>query len=299
MSTDKNTNETQEIISPISVLHTGLAFGEGPRWRANALYFSDMHAYEVLCYEPQTGATRVVATFDDEPSGLGWLPNGDMLVVAMSSKSLLRVHFDSPETTTPTVSLYADLSNFAAGRCNDMVVTPDGGAYVGNFGYDMHKGEKFATTNLLYVDPEGNVREVADELMFPNGTIISTDGTTLVVAETFGRRLTSYTLGADGSLGNREIWATLPEGSVPDGICLDTDGGIWIASPTSNDCLRIEQGGAVTHRVALDRGAFACMLGGTDLYILAAKSSTPDQCKEQREGQLLKVTAPYAGAGYP
>ncbi len=296
MSTPKTTNTPQEISSPISLLHTGLAFGEGPRWHNGALYFSDMHAYEVLRYQPTTGATSVVATFDDEPSGLGWLPDGDMLVVAMSSKTLLRVHI---EATTPTISTYADLSSLAAGRCNDMVVTPDGGAYVGNFGYDMHKGEKPAATDLLYVDPAGNVRAVADELMFPNGTIITPDGTTLVIAETFGRRLTSYTLEADGSLSNRSTWATLPEGAVPDGICLDAEGGIWVASPTSNDCLRLEQGGRVTHRVALDRGAFACMLGGTDLYILAAKSSRPEECKEQRAGQLLKVAAPFAGAGYP
>lgn len=287
---------TLEITSPVSVLHEGLAFGEGPRWHDGALYFSDMHAYEVHCYRPESGTTTVVARFDDEPSGLGWLPNGDMLVVAMSSKSLLRV---SNPGDQQKISLYADLSELAPGRCNDMVVTPDGGAYVGNFGFDMHKGEKLAPTNLIYVAPDQSARVVAEDLIFPNGTVITPDGKTLVVAETFARRLSSFQLNADASLSHRDTWASVPEGAVPDGICLDSQGGIWVASPTSNDCLRIEQGGDVTHRVALDRGAFACMLGGNDLYILAAKSSTPDECKAQRAGQLLKVAAPHAGAGYP
>jgi len=288
-------DKTPVSITDAEVLVEGLAFGEGPRFRNGALYFSDMHARQVLRYAATNApgdAADVLLELDDEPSGLGWLPNGDMLVVAMSSKQLLRVG----ETGT---TVHADLSALAAGQCNDMVVAPDGTAYVGNFGYDMHAGEKLRPTSLIGVTPSGAARHVADELLFPNGTVITPDKQTLIVAETFAGKLSSFTINEDGSLDNRQDWAALPEGAVPDGICLDAAGGIWVASPTTNDCLRIIKGGEVTHRVELDRGAFACMIGDDQLYILAAKSSTPKKCKAERAGQLLRVPAPYGSAGYP
>jgi len=290
--------KTIDISTLPEVLHTGLAFGEGPRFHDNALYFSDMHAHQVLKYEPNQATVSVVVELDEEPSGLGWLPNGDMIVVAMTSRSLLRVQ---PEQSgqVPSVETYVDLSQLASGLCNDMVMLPNGAAYVGNFGYDLHAGEKFRATQLIYVSPEGVATHCANDLVFPNGTVVSPDGKTLVIAETFANRLSGFTVADDGSLSEREVWAELPEGAVPDGICLDSAGGVWVASPTSNECIRMEHGGHVSHRIALDRGAFACMLGGTDLYILSAKSSLPAECKSQRAGQLLRVPAPYAAAGYP
>ena len=287
-----------DISTMPDLLHDGLAFGEGPRYRDNTLYFSDMHAHQVLKFSPAQGKVSVVVELDEEPSGLGWLPNGDLVIVAMSSRSLLRVK-EQPSNTVRANDTYVDLAHLAPGLCNDMVMLPSGAAYVGNFGYDMHAGEKFRPTQLIYVSPEGQASHCADDLVFPNGTVISPDGKTLIIAETFGGKLSSYRVSEDGSLGAREVWAELPEGAVPDGICLDEAGGVWVASPTTNECLRLEQGGNVSHRVALDRGAFACMLGGTDLYILSAKSSTPNECKAQKAGQLLRATAPYAAAGYP
>ena len=281
-----------EITTPIDVLHTGLAFGEGPRWRDGKLYFSDMHAHQVLSYCAKNNAVSVVIELDEEPSGLGWLPSGELAVVAMTSRKLL---VNSPQG----LRIHADLSALAPGLCNDMVMLPNGAAYVGNFGYDMHAGEKFRPTQLIYVSPDGDPSHCAADLVFPNGTVITPEGNTLIIAETFAGRLTSYSVNQDGTLHNRETWAELPEGAVPDGICLDEAGGIWVASPTTNECLRLERGGRVSHRVGLDRGAFACMLGGTDLYILSAGSSTPSECKAQRSGQLLRLSAPYAGAGYP
>lgn len=285
-------SKTIDITTPPEVLHDGLAFGEGPRFRDGTLYFSDMHAHQVLAFSTADSSVRVITEVDDEPSGLGWLPNGDLLIVGMETKSLLRF-------ADNRLSPYADLSQLAPGRCNDMVVLPDGQAYVGNFGFDMHAGEKLRPTDLIHVSAEGESTHCASDLVFPNGTVVTPDGKTLIIAETFASRLTQFEINSDGSLGNREVWAELPDDAVPDGICLDAQGGIWVASPTTNDCLRIEAGGHVSHRVALDRGAFACMLGGNDLYILAAKSSQPQKCKDQRAGQLLRVPAPYAGAGYP
>ena len=301
-------NDTIDITTQIDVLHDGLAFGEGPRFHDEKLYFSDMHAREVLSFSPSSGPSSrkvqvEVRLDDDEPSGLGWLPNGDLLIVGMGSKSLLRLPADASDAPAApdkaAIEIYVDLSDLAPGRCNDMVVLPDGGAYVGNFGFDLHAGEKLRPTDLIYVSPDGKAMHCAKDLVFPNGTVVTADKKTLIVAETFASRLTRYDIKSDGSLDNRAVWAELPEGAVPDGICLDEAAGIWVASPTSNECLRIEQGGNVSHRVPLDRGAFACMLGGKDLYILAAFSSEPEKCKQQRAGQLLRVSAPYAGAGYP
>jgi len=291
-----------DISTKPDVLHSGLAFGEGPRYYKDALYFSDMHAHQVLKFAPETGAVSIEVELDEEPSGLGWLPNGDMVIVGMTSRSLLRLdqqNASQAPKSKRTLETWVDLSGLAPGLCNDMVMLPSGAAYVGNFGYDMHAGEKFRPTQLIYVTPDGEASHCAKDLVFPNGTVISPDGKTLVIAETFGGKLTSYAVADDGSLSDREVWAALPQGAVPDGICLDEAGGVWVASPTTNECLRMERGGNVSHRVGLDRGAFACMLGGTDLYILTAESSKPDECKAQRAGQLVRVEAPFSAAGYP
>jgi len=257
-----------------------------------------MHARQVLKFVPETGAVSIEVELDEEPSGLGWLPNGDMVIVGMTSKSLLRLDAQAARGK-PVLETWADLSSLAPGLCNDMVMLPSGAAYVGNFGYDLHAGEKFRPTQLIYVSPEGKARHCASDLVFPNGTVVTADGKTLIIAETFGGKLTSYALAVDGSLSERAVWAELPEGAVPDGICLDDAGGVWVASPTTSECLRMERGGNVSHRIALDRGAFACMLGGNDLYILTAQSSTPKDCKAQMAGQLVRVEAPFAAAGYP
>ena len=275
-------------------LATGLCFGEGPRWHDDALWVSDMHAHAVLRFTIQ-GARDVVTEVPNRPSGLGWLPNGDLLVVSMTDRRLLR--WDGS-----TLHTHADLSKLASFDCNDMVVDRDGRAYVGNFGFDLHANAAPKQAELVCVEPNGAARVVADELAFPNGTVITPDGNTLIVGESWGGRLTAFNIAANGDLSNRRTWADLPDGAVPDGICLDSDGGIWVASPSTNECARVTEGGAVTHRVILEQGAFACMLGGPDestLFVLTAGSSDPERCRKERSGRIEFTTAPFPRAGLP
>ena len=173
---------------------------------------------------------------------------------------------------------------------------------MGNFGFDLAARATPAPAELICVEPDGSARVVADDLMFPNGAVITADGTTLIVAETFGARLTAFDILGNGDLANRRLWAELPKGAIPDGICLDAGGGIWIASPTTCECLRQEEGGEITHRVEMDQGAFACMLGGDEgdtLYILTANTSDPEECQASRQGRIEFCRAPFPRAGIP
>lgn len=276
----------------MTILLDNLCFAEGPRWHNGKLWFSDMHDQRVCTVTPDGEKTTLLTLPDDEPSGLGWLPNGDLLVVSMRKRQILR--FDGKALT-----LHADLSDLASHRCNDMVVDAFGRAYVGNFGFDVQTGEKARSTVLIRVDPDGTAKVVDDDVFFPNGAVITPDGRTLILAETFGRVLSAFDIDASGDLSNKRTWAKLPQGSVPDGICLDAADGIWSASPTTNECVRQIQGGEVTHRIALERGAFACMIGGDHLYILTSSSSRPETCRRKRDGRIEVYAAPHAAAGYP
>ena len=275
----------------MTILLDNLCFAEGPRWRNGELWFSDMHDHCVCTVTPEGKKTTLLTLQDDEPSGLGWLPNGDLLVVSMRKRQLLR--FDGKALT-----VHADLSALASHRCNDMVVDPLGRAYVGNFGFDLHTGEKPRSTVLIRVDPDGSAKIVDDDAFFPNGSVITADGRTLILAETFARALMAFDIDTSGGLSNKRIWAKLREGAVPDGICLDSADGIWSASPTTNECVRQIQGGEVTHRIALERGAFACMIGGDHLYVLTASSSDPKACRTSRDGRIEVYSAPYTAAGF-
>jgi len=268
----------------------GLRFPEGPRWRDGRLWFSDMHAQQVLAVDP-SGKLETIARVPEDPSGLGWLPDGRLLIVSMHDRRLLRL---DPGGLTEV----ADLSHLAPFHCNDMVVDARGRAYVGNFGFDLHAGQSPAPTNLVLVEPDGRTRVAAEDLRFPNGTVITPDGRTLIIGETFGPCLTAFDVAEDGSLSGRREWARM-EGAVPDGICLDAEGGVWSASPTSNDCIRQLEGGEVTHRIDVGRGAFACMIGDGKLYILTSSSSSPDQCKANMDARVEVIDAPYGHAGLP
>lgn len=281
-------------IEPSATLIDGLCFGEGPRWHDGRLWFSDMHDHWVIAVD-ESGATERIVEIEHCPSGLGWDTQGNLLIVSMNDRRLLR--WDGAELTE-----VADLSNLASFYCNDMVVDGAGRAYVGNFGFDLHAGATPSDAELVRVDPDGTTTVVARDLGFPNGTVITPDASTLIVAESFAARLTAFDIDASGDLDNRRVWAQLPTGVVPDGICLDDHYGIWLASPTSNECMRVEAGGEITHRVALSTSAYACMLGGGDgctLFVLTAQGSGPDETRASRSGRIELARAPYAHAGLP
>ena len=277
------------------VLLDGLRFGEGPRWHEGRLWLSDMHSGVVLAVDEQGTAEEIVRV-PGEPSGLGWRPDGTLLIVSMQDRKLVALDEDAPGRLREV----ADLSALATFHCNDMVVDAAGRAYVGNFGFDLHAKAKPSTANMILVDVDDSVRVAASDLSFPNGTVITPDGATLVVGESFGGRLTAFDVAPDGELSNRRVWAQL-EGAVPDGICLDEGGGIWVASPVSGECLRVKEGGEVTHRVAVEGQAFACMLGGADrrtLFICTAPDSDP-AATTSRGGRIVTVRVDVPGAGLP
>jgi sugar lactone lactonase YvrE len=278
----------------LETLLDGLVFGEGPRWRGDRLWLSDMHAHTVLTVD-LAGKREDVLHVAGKPSGLGWLPDGRLLVVSMHDRRLLRRETDGALVT------HADLSALAGGDCNDMVVDARGRAFVGNFGFDFERGEKPRTTCVVRVDPDGVAHVAADEMRFPNGSVITPDGRTLVVGESFGNCLTAFTIGADGSLSGRREWAKL-EGATPDGICLDAEGAIWVASPMSNELVRVREGGAVTHRIPTGRPAIACMLGGPDrrtLFALTADSFRAEEALAKRSARVELTRVDVPGAGFP
>jgi len=271
-----------------------LAFGEGPRWRDGRFWFSDMHSQLVLTIDLE-GRREEICHVEHNPSGLGWLSDGRMLVVSMQDRRVLRLEFDG------TLSLHADLSELATFHCNDMVVDRSGNAYVGNFGWDLHGGGERRNADMIFVTPDGEALVAATDLDFPNGTVISDDGRTLIVGETMGQRLSAFDVAGDGSLSNRRVWAQF-EGVLPDGIALDAEGAIWVASPISHGCFRVLEGGEITHKVEVERQAYACMLGGPQrkhLLICTSGDSFPDYCTRERDGRIEVVEVDVAGSGLP
>lgn len=276
------------------VLLDGLAFPEGPRWHDGRLWFSDMHAHTVVALDLQ-GNREDIVRVENCPSGLGWLPDGRLLVVSMTDRRLLR-----HETDGSLVEV-AELSDLASFHCNDMIVDREGRAYIGNFGFDLVARATPKPANLILVTPDGQTRVAAADLSFPNGMVITPDGKTLIVGESFASTLTAFDIARDGSLSNRRIWAKL-SGAVPDGICLDTEDGIWVASPTSAEVLRVLEGGEISDRIPVDTQAFACMLGGEDghtLFVCTAGSSDPAECARNRDGQIEVFEVELGRAGLP
>jgi len=279
-------------MSETRVLLDGLRFPEGPRWHDGKLWFSDMHSGCVMTLDPN-GHAETVLRLDDEPSGLGWLPDGRLLVVSMHQRKVLRRDRDD-------LVVHADLAAVASFHANDMVVDARGRAYVGNFGFDLNGGAPQVATNLALVHPDGRVEVAASDLLFPNGTVLTPDGGTLVVGETFAARLTAFDVAEDGRLSKRRVWAQLDR-AVPDGICLDAEGAIWVASPISKGVLRVREGGEVLQRIAVDHQAYACMLGGADrrtLYICTAETHDPAKTASNT-GRIEAIVVDVPGAGLP
>ena len=282
------------MASDTKILVDGLAFPEGPRWHDGKFWFSDMHGKRVL-RTGLDGRTETVVEVPNNPSGLGWLPDGRLLVVSMNDRKLMRL--DGAKLTA-----VADLSKVATFHCNDMVVDKVGRAYVGNFGYDLIAGETPKPTSMARVDPDGSVHVAATDLMFPNGTVITPDDRTLIVGESFGNKLTAFDKAPDGSLSKRRVWANLEGGALPDGIALDAEGAIWVASPTTGDCLRVHEGGRISRKIRGAGLAYACALGGPErktLFICTAETHNPAECLAKRTGRIETVEVDVAGAGWP
>lgn len=275
------------------VLLDGLTFPEAPRWRDGRLWFSDFYTNRVMTVGLD-GRAETIVEVPQRPSGLGWTREGQLLVVSMLDRRLMR--FDGRR-----LHLVADLSALATGPCNDMVVDAAGRAYVGNFGYDRHNNEAPRSACLARVDPDGRVVRAAEDLEFPNGTVITPDGKTLIVGETYANRLSAFDVGADGALSNRRVFAELP-GCFPDGICLDAEGAVWVTNPRGDRVQRVFEGGRVAHSVATPgRGSYACMLGGADrrtLFILTNTGSGPAMA-QKADGRIETVQADVPGAGLP
>jgi sugar lactone lactonase YvrE len=275
------------------VLVEGLRFPEGPRWHDGRLWCSDQHDCKVLAIGVD-GSVETIVEVPNGPSGLGWLPDGRLLIVSMQDRRLLRLDLDG-------LTEVADLSELATWHCNDMVVDSVGRAYIGNFGFDLDGHADAVPAVIVRVDPDGSMRLAAEDIRFPNGTVITPDGATLIVGESYGGCLTAFDVAADGSLSNRRRWAKLV-GAVPDGICLDAEGAIWSACPLTGRVLRVLEGGEVTDEVHVNRnGAYACMLGGADrrtLFICAADGSDPASTGVMR-GAIETIPVDVPGAGLP
>lgn len=273
----------------------GFAFVEGVRWHDDHLWFSDMHGEAVYQVDAKGGST-VVANVPQRPSGLGWLPNNDLLIVSMIDRKILRLSHGGE------LSLHADLSSLAENPFNDLIVDGQGRAYVGNFGFDFWAGEDVCTSIIVRIDPDGSAHQAAEDLLFPNGMVVSPDGRTLIVAESYGARLTAFDIAVDGSLSGRRPFAQLSDGSVPDGITLDAQGAVWMASPTTKACLRVLPGGEIAQRIDTGRQAITCTLGGADrrtLYIALSDSTDREECRATMNAEIVSVRVDVPGAGMP
>lgn len=274
------------------LLIDGLVFPEGPRWRDGRLWFSDMMARRVMSVDLD-GDAQTVVELSDWPSGLGWLPDGRLLVVTMHERRLMRLDPDG-------LKVAAELKDLTHFMCNDMVVDAAGNAYVGEVGFDVHNDAPFKPASLVLVPPAGAARVVDADLACPNGAVITADGKTLIVAESLGDRLTAYDIAADGSLSNKRQWAAI-EGLFPDGICLDAEGAIWVAAPMRGEVLRLREGGEVLDSFATKPMPVACMLGGPERRTLfVCEGLHPDEAAKKLSGgriEVLEVDVP--GVGLP
>jgi sugar lactone lactonase YvrE len=280
---------------------SGLSFGECPRWHEGRLWYSDFFARTVSSVSPD-GDSRVEVEFDGEPAGLGWLPDGRLLINSRLDRVIYRREPDGK------LVVHGDLKPFATWHANDMVVAANGQAYSGNFGFDLDglydgsvPASAITTASLVRVDPDGTTHEAAGDLQFPNGAVITEDGGTLIIAESFGRQLTAFDRAADGVLTERRVWAPL-ESVAPDGICLCADGSVWVANALGAECVRVAEGGEILERVTTSRNCFACMLGDDDrrtLYLVTAVDSNANVARVNRDGALEKVRTTVPGSGLP
>ncbi len=281
----------------LQTLLTGLAFGESPRWHSGRLWFSNWGAQEIISVDA-SGKSKVElrVPFSSFPFSIDWLPDGRLLIVSASEQPLLRQEPDG------SLVPHADLSNLHINTWNEIVVDGRGNIYLNGSSYNPRASEAFTPGIIALITPDGQASQVAGDFAFPNGMAIAPDNSTLIIAESYRHRLTGFEIGPDGSLANRYIWADLGDGT-PDGICMDAEGVVWYADVPNHCCVRVSRGGEALQKIELDRGCFACMLGGEDdktLFMLAAEWGGMENMSEaRRTGQLLSSHAPAPGSGWP
>jgi sugar lactone lactonase YvrE len=292
------------------VLLADVAFGESVRWHDNRVWFADWGTQEIIAVDldgkpevvvrvPTTRPERRLPDFGGAgqgPFSIDWLPDGRLLIVSGRDGQLLRRDADG------SLSPHADLSSLSDGGWNEIVVDGRGNIYLNRGGFDFVAGEAFAPGGVDIVASDGSARRVADGIALPNGMAVLPDNATLVVADSYGKKLTAFDIGADGSLSNERVWADLGDG-VPDGICVDAENSVWYADVPNQRCVRVREGGEVLDTVAVDRGCFSCALGGPDgrtLFIAATQWGGLEKVAELAgTGQILAVEAPAPAAGWP
>lgn len=282
-------------MSDVQVLLNGRVFCEQPRWHDDRLWFADWGTQEVIAVDLD-GNSEMMLKGRSFPLCVDWLPDGRMLVVSAREGLLLR---QEPDGSLQTHGDLKSASDPPAG--NELVVDRRGHAYVNGGGFDLMAGEPFAPGVVALVAPDGTARQAADDLAFPNGMLIMPDEETLIVAESYAKRLTAFDIAEDGSLSNRRVWAELGDG-VPDGICTDTDNAIWYADVPNQRCVRVREGGGVLQTIELDRACFACALGGADgrtLFMVAQEWTGPAGMLQGQTGRVLTTQAPAPAGGHP
>lgn len=294
----------------LKTVTNGFTYLEGPRWHDGKLWFVDFYTHGVYCVE-RTGAVEKVVHVEQQPSGLGWLPDGRMLVVSMKDRKVMRLERDG------RLVVHADIWDKCGGHANDMVVAPSGNAYVGNFGYDLMGGAGHQNTTLILVRADGSSEIVADGLAFPNGSVITPDGKKLVVNELFGNRISQFDIRPDGTLGPRRDFANYGDLGdepnvavrlerakiIPDGLALDAEGAVWFADTINRRAVRMAEGGTILEEIdTTPEGIFAVALGGDDgktLFLCAAPDWDEAARKAAREARMLATTVDVPHAGMP
>lgn len=286
-----------------TVIREGLGFGESPRWHEGRLWYADFYRHAIFSTDEAGSSERHEYDVPGQPSGFDWTPEGELWCVSMTDHRIVR---------PATGDVVADLSEYCGFWSNEMILSASGRAYVGDFGFDLDlvlrdqgieglTSAPIPTTNLVVLDGDGAVLQVVPDMTFPNGTVITDDGATLIVGETLASRLSAFDLADDGTLSNRRVWAQL-DFVATDGMCLDAEGQIWLANALAPECLRVASGGEITARVTTSQRAYACMLGGADrssLYVLTAPTSDRFVIADAREGQIESVRVSTPGAGRP
>ena len=280
-------------MNEVRTLLTGRGLVESPRWHDGRLYFSDWSAGEVIAVD-LAGHSEVVAYVKSLPLCTAFLPDGRLVIVSSADGRLLRREPDGSVVT------HAELGSPG---WNDIVADGHGRIYVNRAGFNPTAGEEFQPGFVFLVAADGSARQVADDIAFPNGMAVTADNSVLIVADSYRHNLVAFDIGPDGSLSGRRIWAHLGDG-VPDGICADEQDAVWYADVPNRRCVRVAQGGRVLQTVELDRGAFACMLGGpsrTTLFTVAAtwQGMTEAQMVAPGSGQVLAIDVDVPGAGWP